>query len=350
MTVQSKAGPIWMRMRNRIEIFCNEFLQIAENEDVKQIKTKKIKFASSVIKLETKVLGYIGDLIQSAFIPSERKEFEFRLIVFEDPTLPINLIKPFLKPFVDHNWPMPNELTFPYRVFFDRAQGMIYVYDSIRKNGAIWLDTQRNLDIRSFVAPFRLMFSWMGLNSEAEVIHASAVEIQGSAYFFSGPSGSGKSTLALKLAGHGEIKIISDDAVIIQKGIVHALYSRAKISEIDSFIKIPTKNTMRLQGTDKGKRILPLLNRLDFSQKGVLKAAMFPVIANETSLTKITSTDAVPYLLPNSLREIFQGNARNIINHAQIVATYPCFRFQLGPDYSENVSKFSKVIEELQAN
>lgn len=348
MIALCRVGQTWMRMRNKVDVFCREFLSLAENAQKIDSICKEIKLASSVVKLQTKISGYLGELVQGAFIPADHKNFEFELLIFEKKKTLIESITKDFRPFIDHNWPMPNELTYPFRVFFDRAQGMIYVYDSIRRIGAIWLDTERDLDRRSFVAPFRLMFSWMGLNIDAEVIHASAVVNQGHAFVFSGPSGSGKSTLALTLADKNSVKIVSDDAVIIQKGIVHALYSRAKIAQDDKFTKIAIEKTFQLKETTNGKRILPLNNIESFATFGILAAVIFPSIATATKLARISTSDAVPLFLPNSLREIFQGNSRNIINHMRIISSNPCFRLELGPRYPENTEAFFRIERELQ--
>jgi hypothetical protein len=335
-------------MRHKVSAFCGKFLSLAENAGKKNNVCIYVKLANSTVRLESKVGGYLGELIQGAFIEADREKFEFKLFIFESEKSTVESITKDFRAFIDHNWPMPNELTYPFRVFFDRAQGMIYVYDVVHKIGAIWLDTERKLDRRSFVAPFRLMFSWMGLNIDAEVIHASAIVNQGRAYVFSGPSGSGKSTLALTLADTNPIKIISDDAVIIQNGVVHALYSRAKISHNDDFTKIPIEKTFQLKETDNGKRILPLENIDRFATHGVLTAVIFPCIANAAKWTRLSTTDAVPLFLPNSLREIFQGNSRNIINHMRIISSNPCFRLELAPRYIDNIEAFLQIEQELQ--
>ena len=347
MTVHCKAGRIWRRMRSKVGEFCKKFIFIAEKAKSTHGDFKHIKLANNVVRVACKVSGYLGELIQDAYITADSKNFEFQLFIFEGEKHTVELMTRDFQVFIDHNWPMPNELTYPYRVFFDRAQGMIYVYDSILKIGAIWLDTERHLDRRSFVAPFRLMFSWMGLNIDAEVIHASAVVNQGRAYVFSGPSGSGKSTLALTLANQYPIKIISDDAVIIQKGIVHALFSRAKISQDDNFTGVPIEKTFQLKETINGKRILPLKNIESFATNGVLAAVIFPCISITAKLTKLSTSDAVPFFLPNSLREIFQGNSRNIINHMRIISSNPCFRLELGPRYIENIEVFLQIEHKL---
>jgi hypothetical protein len=335
-------------MRGRLSAFSREFLQLAEDVNLIDTTLRHAKLGFSAVKIEIKVDGYLSELIQGAFIPADPQELEFKLIIFESKKSLIEIMTKDFQPFIDHNWPMPNELTYPFRVFFDRAQGMIYVYDSIRKVGAIWLDTERHLDRRSFVAPFRLMFSWMGLNIKAEVIHASAVVNQGRAYVFSGPSGSGKSTLALMLTKINSVRIVSDDAVVIQEGVVHALYSRAKISQEDRFIQIPNEKTFDLKETKNGKRILPLNTTESFIKSGALTAVVFPRVSHATKLTPISTSDAVPLFLPNSLREIFQGNSRNIINHMQIITSKPCFRLELGPSYNDNLDVFIKLDQEIQ--
>ena len=93
------------------------------------------------------------------------------------------------------------------------------------------------VDIRCCVSPFRVLLSWMASKFEAEIIHASATEINGKGVLVSGPSGSGKSSLSLYSGMNGG-KILSDDAVLIEGSKAYAIYSRAKIAKVNPVLDV----------------------------------------------------------------------------------------------------------------
>ena len=60
----------------------------------------------------------------------------------------------------------------------------------------------------------------------AELLHATAIAINGEGILLSGPSGSGKSDLALRLIDRGAV-LIGDDGVLVEPGQPHPILRTA---------------------------------------------------------------------------------------------------------------------------
>lgn len=66
----------------------------------------------------------------------------------------------------------------------------------------------------------------MTANDSLELLHATAVAINGEGVMLIGPSGSGKSDLALRLIDRGAV-LISDDAVLVNTNGMHPILQTA---------------------------------------------------------------------------------------------------------------------------
>lgn len=63
-------------------------------------------------------------------------------------------------------------------------------------------------------------------NDTTDMLHATAIAINGAGILLSGPSGCGKSDLALRLIDRGAV-LVSDDGVLIEAGDNHVLLRTA---------------------------------------------------------------------------------------------------------------------------
>ena len=282
-------------------------------------------------------------MIANAFIETHEIEPTFTLYVW-DTSFPDRLPDvDWANTYIELNQPIPFAITTPYKILFDRGQGLIFVYDTTEKIGAVWMRDHSAIDQRVCVSPFRIMLSWMANEFDGEIIHASGIEIQGKGVLISGPSGSGKSSLAIFGALGGD-KILADDAILVEQNMAYAIYARSKISPNNSVLDITNLKTFELQNSPDGKRILPLdtLGRNSITEMK-LDFFIFPIIVQMTHIEQISIDIAGSLLLKHSLRELFGGDASNLRRHKQILNSTSNFRMAL----SGNMPKDYKCLQNL---
>lgn len=332
---------------NKIRDFCSEFLARSSRYSDKYSEPKNIKLGSHSVRLRINTSSYFGELINDAFLKSDSKNFDFELQVW-DSSFPEDLPETsFAEEYITSNLPIDFEISKPFKVLFDRGQGMIYVYDTERNLGSVWMRDHSQVDVRCCVSPFRVILSWMASQFEAEIIHASATEIYGKGVLVSGPSGSGKSSLALYSGLNGG-KILSDDAVLIDGSIAYAIYSRAKIAKVNPVLDVSSLNTFELKNSLDGKQILPL-NELknSFIHEMNYDAIVFPEIVHMTHIERVSSLIGYKYFVEQSLRELFGGDSSNIKRHSNLLTQTPNFRMALSGNISKDYECLTKQIRDL---
>jgi len=280
----------------------------------------------------------LSQLIVGAFIESGRPRADFSLSIVRAHEMPRLPPLEWASPWTHTGRVVPSAVTYPFRVFIDRTTGIAYALDQERATGAVWIRRDSELDLRSFITPFRLMLSWMSNLQEAEIVHASGAVINGQGMAFSGASGSGKSTLAIACGVSGE-QTISDDCLLLHEDCMYAVYSRAKLTQHSMALiggsPIPTSS---LPHTRRAKEYFSLAS-LGTGHIGshALQRWCFPVIDRRASTYEISRRRAYRMLSADSLREVFGGGTRNRLRIAAAVAKHPCSRLMISESMAENL-------------
>ena len=347
MTQLTKDGQNQKMIKSELTIFCNEFIKRSSKYCDEFAEDSMVRLGSKTIKFRVNSNSYHGNLLRQAFIPSSNSDSNFELQVW-DASFPEALPDTsFAEDFIISNTPVDFEISSPYRVLFDRGQGMIFVYDTEKHVGAVWMRDHSQIDVRCCVAPFRVILSWMADSFNAEIIHASAAEINGKGVLISGSSGSGKSSLAIYSGAHGG-KILSDDAVLIEGSQAHAIYSRAKVAKINPVLNVEEYETFELKNSIEGKLILPLK---EFQTSFILKmnydAIVFPEIVHMTHIERVSSLIGYKYFIEQSLRELFGGDKNNLARHSKLLTKIPNFRMALSGDLAKDYNCLQQQIERL---
>jgi hypothetical protein len=245
--------------------------------------------------------------------------------------------------------PIPTALTSPYRVFIDKNQGAIYCHDPQRSTAVIILRDSAEIDSRSLITPFRVLWSWIGSSQSLSIIHAGVVSVRGQGILLAGPSGSGKSTLTFDMASHGAGQFLADDCVVVENTRAYALYSRAKVS-------LPNDTSLGGFTTSNVPDYLPEAHQAKsfiqiegdepwFCQQVELVAIAFPVIAGRLGSYRIDLSRAQRMLTDDSTRELFGGSPQDTIRMAKLAGSLPAYRLLLGEDRRANTRHLETLIE-----
>jgi hypothetical protein len=335
MTINSKACEF-------AELFLSRASLYTKNYGI----SKSISFGSESVKLFINQGTYFGNLISSAFLDSNLSEnlCKFDLHIW-DSSFPDSIPNfDWANEFIFSNQVISFELSNPYRILFDRGQGMISVFDTKSNIGAVWMRDHSQLDARCFISPFRTIMSWIANSFGGEIIHASGVSINDEGFLISGPSGSGKSTLALYAALNGG-SIIADDAVLYLDQKLYPIYSRAKISNDNSLLTTDKYNLVELVGSDHSKKYFSLEDlSVNFAKESKMSGFVFPSICDMSHIEKVEFDVGAKYLLSHSLRELFGGLAENKLRLILMLKKYDSYRMALSGDLDKDYKKLLEVI------
>ena len=289
----------------------------------------------------------IGSLTKNSLIPADSTSPSFSLEIWRTTNhieLP-DLV--WARDYLATDRVVAAELTYPYRVAFDKSQGFIYVYDTIKAHGAIWVASDDQISLNSFITPFRMMFSWMADGFDAEIVHASGIAHEGHGAVINGPSGSGKSTLALLSALNG-LSMVADDVVLYDKGQMYAVYNYAKVDPRTSPLDISAYTTFQLEQTPIAKNILHLDNfGPRFVKKSPVSAVIFPIFAHINHFEKISPKIAINLLAPNSLRELMGGTPANFKRLLTMVRDIPAYRVAVSTNNDKNLDSVRRIFAEV---
>jgi len=285
------------------------------------------------------------EIFRDAFIEASEQVPNFKLVLFE------SLEPIFLEAlnFTDFhgNLLLREFLESEKFVAIDRSWNAIYFLDKTRNIGGVWAPNYSQLSLASFITPLRTLISWCIDSEGLEVIHAAGVQIEGKGMLLTGPSGSGKSTIALyaALQGHG---ILGDDAVIVKKEQMKALYRNAKIEINSALLKIDEKRVKNLAGLGITKHVLPLENNgFNFLHSAVLHAVILPFIGEVGSYRKIGKIEAIKEFMPQTTKELLGGTRHNIANLFELIETLPFYKLELSSDASLNLQILTDISRKI---
>lgn len=283
---------------------------------------------NSTVALGWGLSDSLTDLIAGAFwnVQSEAPEFNVAILRrSEAHTLPS---LEWARPWIDGHQILPEEISYPYRIMIDKPQGLIQVFDTVSKTGGVYIRHERELDMRSFITPFRLMWSWIANQINGEIVHAASVRLNKKGVLLSGASGTGKSTFAVHAALHGG-EMIADDCTLVHEAKLYPVFRRSKalsstLQLIDSPLLVgslsePINANYQSHST---KSIIDIRNSpLAFTTEATLDALLFSRVSPHGGSFRLTPRQAVQRLTSDSLREIHGGGTRNRIRLAELDLT-----------------------------
>ena len=270
------------------------------------------------------------DFVSRAFLPASDGGRTFRLIVADGHELPVIPNLDWASPWTTTHVPVPENHTYPYRIFADVYAGILYVWDTVAHRGLIWIRRRSELDFRVLVTPFRLMFSWMAHSKGSLVLHAGVGAVANQGVMLSGPSGSGKSTTSISL-GLFRGGLLADDCVLLEGLQAHAIYARAKIDF--SALRLMGRSSMTTEvvpGFEYGKRMMDLSQLGDqFLETINVGAIAFPSRNRSAGIYPVSAAAASNRLSIDSRRELFGGSVRDRILIAALCSSVPAFHLNL---------------------
>jgi len=346
------AGQRLNRASNRAQNFAKSIIDQAEVH-ADPLLTQEISIGPHFVQLSFTSAGCLTDLITGAFIKTPSREKQLmdaeatRVYVCQDGD---GVVLPNLE--WAHEWiiggsVIPNLLTAPFRVFIDKNQGIIYCFDPEENRAAIFLRSTRELDLRSFITPFRLLWSWIAIGSSSLVLHAASVSINGSGILLSGPSGSGKSTLALTTGLSKGHSIVADDCVLVHGTDVHAIYSRVKI-ESGNLEKIGIARGVKVHEVPDAPNAKSYV-QVDEDFSGFMplihaSVLVFPAIYERGGYYELSKKRSVSMLTSDSMRELFNGTPIARRGIESLVSKLPSYRLLLEDSFQANVEKLEALV------
>jgi len=297
--------------------------------------------------------GNASEDVLDAFLPTldqnQTIQKRPRMYVLAREDIPVLPHFEWARPWIQTHQVVPEDCTYPFRVFIDKHTGTIYVYDTLSKNGVIHARRRSETDLRGMITPFRLMWSWLATSHNSAVIHCSAVRTSAGTLVFAGPSGSGKSTIAVDIAldnGH----LISDDCLWITGRHCFPVFDRAKVSPHSSAAEQLRKRGISLDSlntTVESKHFFRVSQLNGGSvQESEISKVFFPRIWPELSSLVISHRSAFRRIASDAKREAFGIGVRSLISIAKLCQTTPAAMVWLGPESESNIEYVMSLVKD----
>lgn len=335
------------RMINDPQKFATEFLENSASYLNANSAAKNIEFGRRTICLQLNENDYIGTLVLKSFIESNSIDPKFVLQIWRSTEVIELPSLTWAQNYLSNDNALSFSLTKPFKIAFDISQGFIFVYDTSAKLGSIWIAPDRQVSLNSFVTPFRLMLSWMAEDFDAEIVHASSVCFENKGLIFNGPSGSGKSTLALLCLLNG-YPMMADDVVLVEAERIYSVYRYAKVDTQKNPLDISQITTFKMENSSESKEIIDLENFGEkFIKETALSTIILPIFAHLNHYERLSTSDAVKLMAPNSMRELMGGTANNFKRLVKIVSGVPVFRLALSANNEKNMASLTELVGSL---
>jgi hypothetical protein len=331
----------------QIQDFAQSFLNSSKIYSEEFSQSFNIILGEETVKVSANLDSLVGQLVEKSLIHKSEIVPKFTLEIWRSRD---KIELPDLSWAEDYSGRdrlLPYEITKPYKIAFDRSQGLIYLYDSIFKHASVWVDSDEKISPASFITPFRMIFSWMAESFGGEIIHASAISRDKKGLIINGPSGSGKSTLAL-LCAQGGYNMLADDVVLFSDGLISAIYNYAKIDPRTNPLDVSNINTFQVEHSSNAKKIFHLNQFYEnFYNSVTAHAIIFPIFAHMNHYERIRSKIALKILAPNCLRELMGGSSLNLKQLSHIVQSIPSYRVAVSTDNEKNLKSINQIFSEL---
>ena len=297
---------------------------------------------SKVFTLNVPLNSRPAEIMLGSFIPSDQGKSEATFVIIEEND---DVYRQILELHDRHGDLLLREIDKSSKYMaIDRSWNAIYFFDREHGIGGACVSSLNGISLGAFITPIRTIVSWFLDIFSTELVHASAIGINGTGVMISGASGRGKSTTALYAATHGH-QILGDDAVLVADGMVSALYKNAKFSLEDSRINLKGFNKVYLEPRSE-KGILPLVdNNFDFIKSIPLDLLILPEISNAPGFFELGKAAAVKEFVPQSMKEVLGGTQNNVQNLLKIVKETPCFRLFLSGDMETDFANLLELVD-----
>ena len=331
----------------QVQDFAHSFLNSSKIFSEKFSQSFISMLGKETVKVSANLDSLVGQLVEKSLIHNSDVIPKFILEIWrsEDKVQLPDLS--WAKDFLGSDRLLPFEITNPYKIAFDRSQGLVYFYDPVSKHASVWVDDDKRISPASFITPFRMIFSWMAESFGGEIIHASAISRDKKGLIINGPSGSGKSTLAL-LCALGGYNMLADDVVLFSDGLISAIYNYGKIDSRTNPLDISNIETFQVENSPNAKKIFHLNHfNENFSDPITAQAIIFPIFAHMNHFERVNSRIALKILAPNCLRELMGGSSQNFKQLSDIVQSLPAYRVAVSTNNERNLNSINQILLEL---
>lgn len=238
---------------------------------------------------------------------------------------------------------------------FDHGGGTLSLLDRSGGRAIFWTRDGERLPEHERGAPFRAILNgWMGKHG-CQLVHGAAVGIGDGAVLLAGSGGSGKSTTALICAENG-MSFLGDDYCLLRTRPsleVCSLYGTAKVAPKD-LARLPgLAARVSVASGAHGKALLFLAEAMPewFARRLPLRAVILPRVSGcaGTSLRAAEASEALRALAPSSIFQLSGAGEGSFDLLSGMVRGLPCYRLDLGTDFSQIASVVRGVMSEVPA-
>lgn len=233
--------------------------------------------------------------------------------------------------------------------------GVSFAMMNVETRQAVWWTKDaRALPTHHCAAPFMLIFQWWVGLTGLRLLHAGCVGTEAGAVLLVGKGGSGKSTTSLLCALAG-MDYLSDDYCLVQAGAnpeAFCLYNSGKLHR-DHLKRFPE---LAARAVDPGPDIYqkPVIFMEDAFPGRVkashsLRAVLAPQVTggSQTRAVAIGSAEALRSLAPSTLLQMPHTDAGALADMGRLVKALPCYRLELGTDFTGVAPAVRTLIESL---
>ena len=332
---------------NEIEVsqFLETFLRRVDRSEFNLIHLGNYEIAGVNCAFLTNLNGIFAQYISKAFLKSTIVgKGEFHWIIWEDEEF-WNSKECFeIRTHLRSQCVVSKQRGTQFHFAHHPYEGMIYLREYGTDVIYILLAPEPVRNLATFVTPFRVAVDWIAQDFGGMAIHASVIVKDEVGILLNGPSGSGKSTMgALALAGN--YQILADDVVVAKKNKLFAVYSHAKLDHMIARSFFPSLEFFELPRDSQGKMILNLNSiGTSFRRTCSLRALVFPQITEAISFRRITNSESLRLMAPNTMRELLGGNSKSLSIMRNIIENAPSYQLFLNSNIEEGFSALEELI------
>jgi len=232
-----------------------------------------------------------------------------------------------------------------YRFSADPSGNFLYLYDTRKKVGGVWISPNVSEVPEMLITPFRALISWILESAGAVILHASSFTLGGRNILLAGPSGSGKSTIAFEALERLET-VMCDDAIALTNSGCFPIYSKMKLKSFVESIKVSgSKIDCEQVGS---KSVLNLTDVSSFQRNGYLPdLLLFPSLALKSKFDDLPSSEALKKIMTDSFSETLGSSIGALQLMNSVISNVRTIDWHLGPDPSLNWEELEALVLKL---
>lgn len=257
-------------------------------------------------------------------------------------------------------WPAPDqavELALPtetqdFHPLYEPLNGAFGLYQESTRTAVIHIKDARKLPTPWHGAPLFRIFHWWSSSAGLALLHAGCVGTESGAVLLAGKGGSGKSTTSL-LCLAAKLRYISDDYCLIKTGPeprAYALYNTGKLHR-DHLTHFPSLANCAVQPARDSHEKKVIYGHKHFPAQLAsslpVRAVVLPHISNGSNhrFVSINAMEALRGLAPSTLLQLSGHAARHLKVMATLVRNVPCYRLELGDNYTTIPQTIADLID-----